>query len=197
MVAPIACSARDDAAHRRPPPVMRKRYTVRPSSPKVSLEMISRPLRRASSSTCARDMFMPSCITTSFARKRVSFSGGMPLGSGPRPAGGTALMPAAGRHLRRRLSFRRPNRRSRPSCAALCLDDFLGLWRILRRRVRQLAAMLASGESCGMFAPGVSCGGTGQDPSALAAAAAAAVGLRGGAAGPGTGSGSGWPVRNG
>ena len=87
-------------------------------------------------------MFRPSCITTSFDRKRVSFSGGMPLGSGPRPAGGTEL--TGGRPaLRRRLGCRPDDRRTRcrRCCCCSILIGFLGFFSVsgsLRRRVREL-----------------------------------------------------------
>src|SRR5687768_4982408 len=54
----------------------------------VCCEMISRPRVRAISAIRSGERLVPSCITTSFEAKRVSVSGGRPLGSTPNPGDG-------------------------------------------------------------------------------------------------------------
>ena len=156
-----------------------RRRTLRPSRPTSSWYSTSRPSWfRSSVASSWSESRPPSWNTTSSLRKRVSLSGGMPLGSGPRPNAATAL--AGGRWLLpagRRPSGRRASRRR--ACAG---PDRMAVWLLMTSsellvsvpvsfvapRRRSSAARSARSSCC-------------RDRGQAAAAAAAVIGGIGGA----------------
>ena len=135
------------------PPVMRKRNTVRPSTSNRCVLITSSPNWRCSAAIWSGDRTRPSCITTSLLAKRVSLNGGMPLGSGPRPGGGTTLIggrPALPAPALCPPPFWPEGPPAVPGVLSLALTISSGFFSV-NVSLTNCAAMLSSGESCGMF----------------------------------------------